>query len=130
MQHTPVQLPGVSFAAAVVPDMDHGGVREILGQHPAHLLQPVCLESIEHLIDEDPGWRMQHGPGERQALLFGLAQHAIPAAGLIEHGHQTIQVEPLEGLRERGGLEALDRRGVGEDLAQGARRQNEEVRGI
>ena len=31
MQHAPVQLPWVSLAAAVAADMNHGGVREIVG---------------------------------------------------------------------------------------------------
>src|SRR5208282_6193771 len=91
--------------------------------HVAHPPARVDVEGVEHLIDEEPGRRVNDGPRKCQTLLLSVAQDTVPASELIEHRHQAIQAEPLERMRERLGTEVCDRRGVSENLAQRAGRQ-------
>src|SRR5450631_2081643 len=105
------------------PDMDDARAREVLVECLRNAQQRLVVESVHAFIDDQPWGRMQQGARECQGLLFAVAQLPLPAAGLVEQRHETMQTHLPEYMRKCAAIEARDFRWVGKALAQRAGRQ-------
>ncbi len=75
-------------------DVHDAGARQILGEDREKIRTHRIVQRVERLIDDGPGGRTQHEPGECHALLFILGQFPIPTHRLIQQCNQAIELEP------------------------------------
>ena len=112
------------------PDVDDAGVREFLREHIVDPLERRHVESVEQLIDEQPRRLAYQDACEHQRLLFVFGQYLVPTPRHVELCDEPLEPDAAQCVGERLRDRGLDRRRIGQDLAQRARAADKRVRGM
>src|SRR5208283_6183534 len=104
-------------------DVDDAGALKLAAEHVDHQLGHVVVERAKCAVDEHPGGHLYQDAGQGEAQLLVLAQFPIPSTGLVEHGREALEAQPVKSTREGARAETLGLLRICENLAQSSPRQ-------
>src|ERR1700722_7834964 len=99
-------------------DVDDTGALKVFAEHVDDPIPSRFIKRIEHLVDEDPGRRVEKRSRKREALLFVVSQFPIPAQREKKKGYQGLKAKPVQNRPEGIFIEPFHVQRVGENLAQ------------